>query len=191
MKLPVSKWTIGVAVAAALLALLSSLEGGAGEAEHTAAALPVVKARSRTEHRVEPEGPAPALPRPNSIPAPVRLPAPGSIAARMELLAGRGRASADVVELFGPAGVAPPASSAPAPAPHPKPVPPPFPYTIIGSLVDGPNRTLFMTKADLVLAVKVSETFDGVYRVERIDEREMTLLYLPLKQEQKISLGPQ
>jgi hypothetical protein len=48
-----------------------------------------------------------------------------------------------------------------------------------------------MTKADLVLAVKVSETFDGVYRVERIDEREMTLLYLPLKQEQKISLGPQ
>lgn len=77
----------------------------------------------------------------------------------------------------------PPAAKAgAAPTPPPPPVAPPFPYTYLGGLSEDGVRTTFFNQGDRVLPVKAGDTVDAVYRVEQMNEKTMTLTYLPLNQ---------
>ncbi len=78
--------------------------------------------------------------------------------------------------------------SAVAPMPSP-PAPPPLPFIYIGRMVDGPSTTVFLANQQRNLAVKVGDTIDNVYRVEKIADSSMTLTYLPLNAQQQLSLG--
>lgn len=68
------------------------------------------------------------------------------------------------------------------PAPPPPPVAPPFPYAYLGGLSEDGVRTTFFNQGDRVLPVKAGDTVDAVYRVEQMNEKNMTLTYLPLNQ---------
>lgn len=73
--------------------------------------------------------------------------------------------------------------------PAPKPVAPPFPYVYMGGMVDDGVQTAFFVKGDRVLPVKTGDTVDAAYRVDRLDEKQMTLTYLPLNEPMVLHLG--
>ena len=83
--------------------------------------------------------------------------------------------------------IAPPSNA--APSPPPPPVAPAFPYAYLGGLLEDGVRTTFFTKGDRVLPVKTGDTVDAVYRVDQMNEKQMTLTYLPLNQSQTVALG--
>ena len=106
----------------------------------------------------------------------------GRLDARQRALADD--ADADGVQqktLFDAVSWQPPAAKADT-APPPKPVAPPFPYAYLGGLSEDGVRTTFFTQGDRVLPVKAGDTVDAVYRVEQMNEKHMTLTYLPLNQ---------
>ena len=83
-----------------------------------------------------------------------------------------------------------PAAAAPAPpAPPPAPVAPPFPYPYIGGLTEEGRRTAFFTRGDRVLPVHTGDTVDAVFRVDTLDENQMTMTYLPLNQTVALAFG--
>lgn len=85
--------------------------------------------------------------------------------------------------------VAPPP---PPPTPPPPPAPPsapPLPFSFLGSY--GPaedGAVYYLVKGDQVYDVKVGDTLDGIYSVDAVQDNEMTLTYLPLKQQQALAL---
>ncbi len=93
--------------------------------------------------------------------------------------------------LFAPLSWQPPKPKlAPAPPPPPaKPVAPPFPYPYIGGLWEEGVRTGFFTRGERVLAVRAGDTVDAAYRIEKIDDTQMTLTYLPLEQNLTVVFG--
>jgi hypothetical protein len=91
--------------------------------------------------------------------------------------------------LFGRISWAPPAPP-PAPAPPPPPpVVPPFPYSYLGSIVDEGVRTVFVGKGERVLNLKTGDAVDGAYRVDSMNDRQMTMTYLPLGQVLTLPIG--
>lgn len=109
-----------------------------------------------------------------------------TLAMRVRALEKRVQDAAPVREMFGSGA---PAALAQATAPPPaKPVAPAFPYTFMGALQEGGERTLFLSSADRVVSVKTHDTIDGVYRIDRITSDQLVVTFLPLKQQQVISL---
>ena len=76
-----------------------------------------------------------------------------------------------------------------APPPPAPPAPPPVPFVYLGRLVDGNTTTIFLSHQQRNLAVKVGDVIDNIYRVERVAENNMTLMYLPLNAQQQMSFG--
>lgn len=74
-------------------------------------------------------------------------------------------------------------------APPPQPVTPPFPYAYLGGLSEDGVRTSFFTKGERVLPVKAGDTIDAVYRVDQMNDKQMTLTYLPLNETLVVALG--
>jgi hypothetical protein len=71
----------------------------------------------------------------------------------------------------------------------PPTIAPPMPYKFSGaSLFDG-QLQVFLAKGDSIIPVGLGETIEGGYRVEAIDERQITLKYLPLEQNQVIPIS--
>jgi hypothetical protein len=87
-------------------------------------------------------------------------------------------------ELFG-APPAPP-KAAPAVLVAPTPVAPPMPYRFAGKVRKGAEEEVLLSKGDLVFAIKVGDTLDGMYRVESIGADRIELLYLPLGTPERI-----
>jgi hypothetical protein len=81
-------------------------------------------------------------------------------------------------ELFG-APPAPP-KAAPTVVVATTPVAPPVPYRFAGKVRKGAEEEVLLSKGDLVFAIKVGDTLDGMYRVESIGAERIELLYLPL-----------
>jgi hypothetical protein len=71
----------------------------------------------------------------------------------------------------------------------PPPVAPPMPYRFSGATVYEGRMQIFLAKIDTIIPVAVGETIEGGYRVDAIDERQVTLTYLPLEQKQVISIS--
>ena len=73
--------------------------------------------------------------------------------------------------------------------PPPKPTAPPLPFTLLGSYEPAGGRAVFyLVRGDQVFDVKVGDTLDGVYSVDAIQNEELLFTYLPLKQQQTLSL---
>ena len=70
--------------------------------------------------------------------------------------------------------------------PPPPPQAPPLPFTYLGKMIDGEQTTVFLTRQDRNYVVRLGDTLDGSYRVEKIEEDRVALTYLPLGTEQTL-----
>ncbi|MDF3935220.1 secretion system X translation initiation factor [Pseudomonas citronellolis] len=73
------------------------------------------------------------------------------------------------------AAVAPPPPSAPA-----------LPFQFLGRMDDAAQRQVFLRDGERVLIVRSGDVIDDTYRVERIADDRLTLVYLPLKVAQSL-----
>jgi hypothetical protein len=76
-----------------------------------------------------------------------------------------------------------------AAVPPPPPTAPPLPFTYMGKLLSGPDAKVFLALGDRNLVLREGDTVDSIYRVEKIAEGAITLVYLPLDQRQTIVTG--
>lgn len=110
-------------------------------------------------------------------------------ARQQALAADRGTATAPQPTLFDSVSWQPAAAKAAARAPAPKPSAPPFPYAYLGGLSEDGIRTAFFTQGNRVLPVKAGDTVDAVFRIDQMNEKQMTLTYLPLNERLTVALG--
>ncbi|MCG2586560.1 hypothetical protein [Massilia sp. TS11] len=132
--------------------------------------------------------------RPAAAPAAARAPAPVPTAAAVLPLIPRetliGDPSAHTPALFGAAAAAPVTQvKNEAPPPPPPPSAPPLPFQVIGKAVSDGQWQVFLARGDRTYVVAANSVIDGVYRVDSIAPPSMTLTYLPLNQQQQLSIG--
>lgn len=77
----------------------------------------------------------------------------------------------------------------PKPLPPPPPSAPPLPFVYMGKLIEDGLLTVFLTKQERNYVVKAGDTIDGMYKVEEVNPRMMTLVYLPLNIKQTLMIG--
>ena len=94
----------------------------------------------------------------------------------------------------------PPLSQPSPPSPHPvevvvappvkvvvaPPAAPPLPFTYLGTVQDGANKVVFLSKGQHLYTVRKGEVFDGQYRLEDEGNGRIELVYLPLNIKQTI-----
>jgi len=73
--------------------------------------------------------------------------------------------------------------------PPPPPQAPPLPFTYFGKMVDDEKTTVFLARLDRNYVVRLGDTLDGTYRVEKIEEDGLALTYLPLGTQQTLPFG--
>ena len=86
-------------------------------------------------------------------------------------------------------GPPPPPPVVAAPRPPPKPTAPPLPFTYLGKMLDGGVWEAYLARGDETFVVREHAAVDANYRVETIAPPTMTIIYLPLKQTQTLSIG--
>jgi hypothetical protein len=64
--------------------------------------------------------------------------------------------------------------------PPPPPSAPQLPFSFLGQYHEDDRQVILLMKGERMLLVKAGEVIDGTYRVEGIQGRTLTLLYLPL-----------
>jgi hypothetical protein len=75
------------------------------------------------------------------------------------------------------------------PSPPPKPTAPALPFTYLGILDEpGVERKAFMTKGPQLFIAKTADVLDGQYRVDKITDTTIQFTYLPLSQQQSLSI---
>ncbi|MBC7702031.1 MAG: hypothetical protein H7225_16730 [Massilia sp.] len=67
------------------------------------------------------------------------------------------------------------------------PMAPPFPHAWVGRFNDSAQRAV-LASADSTWVVSVGDVIEGQWRVDQIQERQMSLTYLPLQQRQSIAM---
>lgn len=82
---------------------------------------------------------------------------------------------------------APPPPPPPPPAPPMEPVAPPFPHAWVGRYVDDAPRAV-IAGANTTWVLKVGDVVDGVWRIDTIQERQLGVTYLPLKQARSVTM---
>ena len=99
-------------------------------------------------------------------------------------------APADVVNAFSSTSwyVPPPPPKA---EPPPKPTAPPLPFTYMGRYEDAGRAAVvvMLVKGDRLYTVSVGDVIDGTYRVDRISDKAVDLIYLPLHEKQALPAG--
>ncbi len=70
--------------------------------------------------------------------------------------------------------------------PAPRPEAPPLPFAYLGKLVDEATTTVFLAKQDRNYIVRAGDTIEGTYRVEKVGDDALVLVYLPLKARQTL-----
>lgn len=76
-----------------------------------------------------------------------------------------------------------------APAAPTVPTAPPLPFQFIGKLADSQQLQVFLQNGERLYVVRAGDVIDDVYKVDRISATEMSLVYLPLKFAQTLSVG--
>jgi len=69
------------------------------------------------------------------------------------------------------------------------PVAPPLPFTYAGKLLTGQEAKVFLSLGERNLVLREGDTVDSIYRVEKIADDAITLVYLPLDVRQTIITG--
>ena len=86
--------------------------------------------------------------------------------------------------------VAPPPPPPPPPEAPVAPSAPPLPYTFLGSYVkSGDKPVYFLVRGDRVFDVRPGDTLENTYAVGNASRGQLQLTYLPLKQDQWMSVG--
>jgi len=89
-----------------------------------------------------------------------------------------------------PAPPAPPVSSTPVVVAPPAPVAPPLPFAVMGSYSrPGDSKVYFLTRGDRVFDVRVGDTIDNTYSVDREAGGQLQFTYKPLGIQQSLPLG--
>ena len=84
----------------------------------------------------------------------------------------------------------PPPPPAPTPPPPPPaPVAPALPFTFMGRMVENDHTTVFLTKQNESYSVKLNDVLEREYRVDKIDNDQVTFTYLPLNVQQTLYIG--
>lgn len=153
-------WVLGIALVATLVAAFVPEERVSG-----AAGKPLVgPAKTRT----------PAAPAADEVP---------------DIAILRKAAAEPLADPFSPDAWRPPPPPAAKAPPPPAPTAPEFPYAYQGRVDDAGKASVLLGRGDKSLAVQAGDTIDGTWRIEKISERSVDLLYLPLKERQSISAG--
>jgi len=164
MAIPAKQRWILYAVALALTLTAVRWAGGQDRAESKAAT------------------PAPRVERPVRDAEPARADAVPEV--RLDLL-GKRVAAAPAGDPFQAQSWEPPEQKVRRAAPPP-PQAPPIPFAYMGKLVDDGTTTVFLARADRNYVVRAGDTIDGTYRIEKIGDEAVELVYLPLKARQTL-----
>jgi hypothetical protein len=73
--------------------------------------------------------------------------------------------------------------------PPPRPQAPALPFAYLGKMMDGETMTVFLAKQDRNYIVRAGDTLDGDYRVAKVDNDGLELVYLPLGVKQTLQFG--
>lgn len=170
MSIPVRQRWIAYAIALALALVAARWAGGQDRAEpRSAGAQSARDARDAT----------PAATRTEALPE-----------LQLDRL-GKRVAPAPAGDPFQTQSWAPPAESMPrrnlAP---PRPVAPPIPFDYIGKMVDDATTIVFLRRQDRNYVVRAGDTLDGTYRVEKVGDDALELVYLPLGARQALPFAP-
>ncbi|WAB90361.1 secretion system X translation initiation factor [Pseudomonas citronellolis] len=77
-------------------------------------------------------------------------------------------------------------AAAGAPVAPPPPGAPALPFQFLGRMDGAEQRQVFLREGERVLIVRNGDVIDDTYRVERIADDRLTLVYLPLKVAQSL-----
>lgn len=78
-----------------------------------------------------------------------------------------------------------------ASGPPPPPQAPPLPFTYLGRIRSGETTTVFLARQNRESVARAGNILDGTYRVEKIDEDRLVLVYLPLGTQQTLLFAPE
>lgn len=92
-------------------------------------------------------------------------------------------------DLFASLSWTPPPPKPPPPAKPPPPMAPPVPFVYLGKKLEGGQWEAYLGRGEEVFIVREGMTLDGIYQVRSINPPTLTLVYVPLKQSQTISIG--
>jgi hypothetical protein len=65
---------------------------------------------------------------------------------------------------------------------------PTLPFKLIGQYVENGRIAVFMSMGERNFVAREGDTIEDVYRIEKLTEEELVLIYLPLGKTQRISL---
>jgi hypothetical protein len=160
---------------AVLLAVLAAIAGFvAVDAAKDEPVVAIERPTSGPEANAQPQGQEPATPTQEAFVVPQRQGLTTSESLLFES------------QTWQPPPPPPPPQVKVKPEPPPPPTAPPLPYTYAGRLVHDGQLSLLIAKGDEVIAIREGQTLDGVYRVESITDKQITMVYLPLDQKQTI-----
>lgn len=74
-------------------------------------------------------------------------------------------------------------------APPPPPSAPPLPFTYLGKQTAGGKMEVYLARGDEIFVVRDQTVIQNTYRVESIKPPMLTLVYLPLNEIQRLSIG--
>lgn len=106
-----------------------------------------------------------------------------------ESLIGGARAGGPVDGLFHAQSWTPPPPPPPKPLPPPPPTAPPLPFTFLGKKLEGSEWEVYLGRGENILIVRQKTTVEGTYRVDSIAPPTLSLTYLPLNQQQTLTIG--
>jgi hypothetical protein len=76
-----------------------------------------------------------------------------------------------------------------ASVPEPRPTSPPIPFNVIGKKFDSGHWEVYLAKGDATYIATQGAVIADNYRVESIAPTQMTLVYLPLNEQQTLPTG--
>lgn len=131
----------------------------------------------------------------DAVPAVIaRVPLPNAVHVELERLvrpqaatqtgaaAGEETAPPETANVFGATSwyVPPPPPPLLPPVPPPPPSAPPLPFIYLGRYEDAPMRLAILVKGDHMYTVAEGEVIENIYRIERVTDGRVDLIYLPL-----------
>ncbi|WP_460156336.1 hypothetical protein [Pseudomonas sp. S2_H10] len=69
------------------------------------------------------------------------------------------------------------------------PTAPPLPFQFVGRLADRSDLQVFLQDGEKIYVVRKGDVIDETWRIERISDVEMSVVYLPLHLAQTLSVG--
>ncbi|MGO4313457.1 hypothetical protein AB4Z35_27020 [Pseudomonas sp. KB_15] len=69
------------------------------------------------------------------------------------------------------------------------PTAPPLPFQFVGKLDDRSDLQVFLQNGEKIYVVRKGDVIDQTWRIERISNEELSLVYLPLHLSQTLSVG--